>query len=271
MTKIGKGTLFAALAVVSVSMVLNWPSLLIVGGMGIVVVTYGFVSTRTIQPIEIHRSLHPKKVTKGNPSVALLNFTNQSSRPSKRINVVQHVGGDDLVATLPPLLARQASLKSVSLPTKRRGHFSVGPVTIRKADPFGMFVNEKYFGEPEELWVQPSIARLRPISRGKKRDLEGPTSDKSPVGNIAFHRIREYVAGDDPRFIDWKATARRSSTTLELMVRHNVDTTMPATVVLLDNSRSDYSEFDFETIVDVAASAVRTALFSGGNVDLLTT
>ena len=271
MSNLGRGTLGLVLAGLAAGYALHWPSLFMVSALGLLAVVFGFVTTRSTQSVEIQRSLHPKKVTKGAASIALLSMRNLALRSTGRIQIVQTMGGEELLATLPPLLAKQSAMKSVPLITTKRGHFKIGPVTIRRSDIFGFFQREQVFGEEEALWVQPSVAPFRPLSTGFQRDLEGPTSDRAPVGNIAFHRIREYVPGDDPRLIHWKATARRSGSTLELMVRHNVDTTQPATIVLLDTNMDRYVGELFEEAVDAAASTTRAAIVAGGNLSLLTT
>ena len=92
-------------------------------------------------------------------------------------------------------------------------------------------------------------ARCRP---GQTRHLEGPSSDTSPQGNITFHRLRDYVAGDDLRLVHWRSSARAG----KLVVKHNVDTSQPYSVVLLDLRPGRYTAESFESAVDVAASVL---------------
>ena len=75
-----------------------------------------------------------------------------------------------------------------------------------------------------------ACSTCRPLPTGNTRHLEGPSSDTSPQGNITFHRLRDYVVGDDLRLVHWRSSAR----TGKLVVKHNVDTSQPYTVVLLD-------------------------------------
>lgn len=93
---------------------------------------------------------------------------------------------------------------------------------------------------------------FRTLPTGQTRHLEGPSSDTSPQGNITFHRLREYVAGDDLRLVHWRSSARAG----KLLVKHNVDTSQPYTVVIFDQRPSLYTEQSFEYAVDVAASVV---------------
>ncbi len=110
------------------------------------------------------------------------------------------------------------------------------------------------------------------LPSGRRRDLEGPTRERSE-GSASFHQLREYVRGDDMRRIHWRSTAR----TGDLMVKQMVDTTRPELVVILDNRAATIGEDDFEHAVEIAASILQAAeaedfptelLFSDGSDDL---
>jgi uncharacterized protein (DUF58 family) len=80
----------------------------------------------------------------------------------------------------------------------------------------------------------------------------------SPQGTVTFHRLREYVIGDDLRTVHWPSTARLG----KLVVRHYVDTAQPFTVVLVDLRPEVYSPETFEEAMDVTAS-VATSMSTG--------
>jgi uncharacterized protein (DUF58 family) len=107
-------------------------------------------------------------------------------------------------------------------------------------------------GEPQRIAVHPRLLSMHPLPTGITRNLEGPTTDASPQGTITFHRLREYVVGDDLRMIHWPSTARVG----KLVVRHNVDTAQPYTVVVADLDPDRYSADTFEEAIDVTASLV---------------
>jgi uncharacterized protein (DUF58 family) len=93
---------------------------------------------------------------------------------------------------------------------------------------------------------------MHQLPTGTSHNLEGPSSDASPQGTVTFHRLREYIIGDDLRTIHWPSTAHLG----KLVVRHNVDTAQPYTVVLADLDPDRYSAETFEEAVDVTASLV---------------
>jgi uncharacterized protein (DUF58 family) len=97
---------------------------------------------------------------------------------------------------------------------------------------------------------------VRPLSAGFAKDLEGPTTDDSPSGDIAFHAVREYQSGDDPRHVHWMSSAR----TGQVMVRHYVDNRRPHLTVVVDSSPDGWTDDEFETGIEAAASLVMSSL-----------
>ena len=136
------------------------------------------------------------------------------------------------------------------LPTDRRGVFKVGPLTVSRSDPFHLMRTGQEQKSTETLWVHPATHIVSPFPNGTTRDLEGPTSGEAPQGGIAFHTLREYVVGDDLRLIHWKSSAKVD----RLMVRHNVDTYQPRTLVIFDVNAAVYEGDSFEEAVRVVAS-----------------
>ena len=124
----------------------------------------------------------------------------------------------------PAARSRPRSTEAVyTLPTARRGVVTVGPALIVKSDLLDLMRREIVQTGTQTLWVHPRVAALRPLPVGFAKDLEGPTSDASPAGDVAFHALREYELGDDHRHIHWMSTARTGT----LMVRHYVDNRRP--------------------------------------------
>ncbi|WNY34530.1 DUF58 domain-containing protein [Curtobacterium flaccumfaciens] len=98
------------------------------------------------------------------------------------------------------------------------------------------------------------------------RDLEGQaTTDLSP-SDIAFHAIREYMPGDDPRTIHWKSTAKSGA----LMVRQFEDTRRSHLVVALGIARGEFADDEeFELAVSAAASLGARAIRDGREVSVV--
>ena len=106
------------------------------------------------------------------------------------------------------------------------------------------------------LWVHPRWKIVEPLPTGFAKDLEGPTSDASPAGDVAFHALREYRPGDDRRHIHWMSTARSGT----LMVRHYVDNRRPIVGVVLDDHPDGYRGDQFEVAIEAVTSTILSGL-----------
>lgn len=94
------------------------------------------------------------------------------------------------------------------LQTPRRGVYTVGPLRLRTGDPFGLFTYEWNAAGEVSVTVLPRVAHLPALPvpltqpfghrRVRQRAFEDPTS---------LAALREYVPGDSPRHVHWKAVA----------------------------------------------------------------
>jgi uncharacterized protein (DUF58 family) len=245
----------------------HWAPVTIVGA-GFLLVLAGAGAYVLASPrIAIERAVEPAHVEKGQPAIALIRATNRSWRSLAPLSMEQRLGELVFRAQLPRLRRGEATLRTYRLPTNRRGTYTVGPVEVPRADPFGLCRRARTLGQPQAISVGPRRIGLRPLPSGMSRNLEGPSSDMSPQGSVTFHRLREYVIGDDLRTVHWPTTARLG----KLAVRHYVDTAQPYTVIVLDVRPDVYSADTFEEAVDVAASVAVSMSGSKAPVQLRTT
>jgi uncharacterized protein (DUF58 family) len=267
MTGLGYGALPLGVALVVVGAVSHWQAVAVLGAGIVVLVLCSFVYVLRRPRLRLERAVEPPRVEKGQPAIAVIHVTNLSRRSLSPVTIEQSLGGRPIRARLPRLRRGESGLRTYRLPTAVRGTYEVGPVEMPRADPFGLCRTVQRMGDPQLISVHPRLLRLQPLPTGVSRNLEGPSSDASPQGSVTFHRLREYVIGDDLRAIHWPTTARVG----QLVVRHNVDTAQPYTVVLLDLDRAGYSAETFEEAVDVAASAVVSMAVGKAPVQLRTT
>lgn len=206
--------------------------------------------------LDVVRSMNPDRVVVGDKAVATLRISNPRSVPSGR-KIVEETVGSTRRSVDVPTLGPDKHIDSVyTLPTDRRGTVQVGPTLIARADPLRLMRREVVQTDADTLWVHPHIVALQALPVGFAKDLEGPTSDTSPAGDIAFHTIREYEPGDDYRHIHWLSSAR----TGDLMVRHYVDNRRPHLTVVLDTQVDRYAGDSFEEAVRIVASLGRASL-----------
>lgn len=207
------------------------------------------------QPLQIDREVEPKRVSVGGQATSVLSVSNAGRRPSAPRIVEDRIAERSRSLDIPALAPGASTQAISSLPTNRRAVVKVGPALITRADPLGLFRRDLGQTGIQELWVHPRIAALPSMRSGFVKDLEGPTYDNSPAGDVAFHAIREYSVGDDVRHIHWMSTARTGT----LMVRHFVDNRRPYLGVLVDADADSMSGGDFEIALEVAASLTVSA------------
>jgi uncharacterized protein (DUF58 family) len=266
-TRFGVGTLAVGLALTAGGWAARWPPVVILG-VGMLALLAGSVAHVIRRPrLELARMVEPPRVQKGLPAIAVVHVTNLSRRMLAPLVIEQRLGDIPIRALLPRLRRGEQGMRTYRLPTSQRGLFDIGPVEIPRADPFGLCRTVQRMGEPQRIAVHPRLMAMHRLPSGLTRNLEGPSSDASPQGTITFHRLREYAVGDDLRTVHWPSTARVG----KLVVRHNVDTAQPYTVVLFDVHPDNYSAESFEEAVDVTASLVTSMAVGKSPVQLRTT
>lgn len=235
---------------------LGWIELMVVaaGCLAALLIAVGFVIGRLA--IHVDRSIDPIRVMVGEPAGALLTARNPGRRPTRSIVVDEHIGNTVLPVTVPSLRPQGEHQSFYQLPTERRAKVQIGPAEVVRGDPLGLLRRRVGHAPATTLWVHPRWSLIEALPNGFAKDLEGPTSDASPAGDIAFHALRPYQLGDDRRHIHWMSTARSGT----LMVRHYVDNRRPTLAVLLDDARSAYDDAQFEVAVEITTSMVLTSL-----------
>jgi uncharacterized protein (DUF58 family) len=267
MTEFGVGAAVVGVAMALGGRLAGWSPVVVVG-IGILVLVVGSVVHVVNHPrLILERTIASRRVEKGEPAEVVVQVTNLSRRRCRPRAIRQWIGEVPIVSVLPRLAAGEQAKRAYSLPTTRRGRFEVSAPELPREDPFGFCRTARQLGETEVISVYPKIWNLGRLPSGVSVNLEGPTSDASPQGSITFHRLREYVVGDDLRAIHWPSSAHAG----RLVVRHNVDTAEPRTVVVLDLDPSAYTPEAFEEAVDVAASVVVAMSEGRAPVELRTT
>jgi uncharacterized protein (DUF58 family) len=245
LTPAGRGVLGGSVVLYAVGWGLGYSEVLAVAASGIVAWTW------TRPHLEVARTVHPQRVIRGERADAQLRVTNPTGRVLQQLTAVDHVGDRDVDVDLPRVPAGTTGTTGYRLPTERRGVIDVGPLSVIRQDPLGLMETARQFGAPETLWIYPKIYPVSPLSAGRQRDLEGPTSDGA-AGSITFHALREYVVGDDLRLIHWRSTARTGT----LMIRQQADPSQPQTTIVLDTHVRSFDDETFEAAVEAAASLV---------------
>lgn len=153
-----------------------------------------------------------------------------------------------------------------------RGTARVGEAHLRVLGPLGLVWRAERRLLEDVVRVQPGLLsergrRLRGLRR--RLALAGLHAAHQRDDRGEFESLREYVRGDDPRTIDWKATARRSTT----IVRRYESERGQNIVLAIDAGRLMTERIDGRERLDHALPAAlllaETALAGGDRVGLL--
>jgi uncharacterized protein (DUF58 family) len=93
-----------------------------------------------------------------------------------------------------------------------RGSWTLGPFAVRVAGRLGLLQRTLHFAPATNVRVTPSmtgVRRYRLLTLQHHLRDAGVRAVRRRGEGTNFSNLREYTVGDDPRHIDWKATARR--------------------------------------------------------------
>ncbi|GIG57803.1 hypothetical protein Lfu02_21750 [Longispora fulva] len=145
----------------------------------------------------------------------------------------------------------------------RRGVIPIGPATTVRGDPLGLLRRIVAWPGVQELFVHPTTIALPPLGSGLLRDLEGRSSNDISMSDLAFHTLREYVPGDDRRYIHWRSSAKVGSAVPggRFLVRQFLDTRRTHLLVIVDGDATAYPDPEhFEIAISAGASIAVRAL-----------
>ena len=164
---------------------------------------------------------------------------------------------------------REEAVLPFEFPAPPRANYEIGPLVIRIRDPFGLYLKEVRFGS-QLLSVMPKPERLRRADLRPRHvgPWPGVILSKMLGMGTEFYSLREYVPGDDPKRINWKASARNNS----LIVNETEAERVTDVMVVLDTDVTFFGPTEgemFERGIRAAASISVSLLRQGNRVGLV--
>ena len=147
-----------------------------------------------------------------------------------------------------------------SIRPTRRGEYAFGAVRAFVASPVGLL--RRRFTEATEartVRVYPSFAQMRQyelLAVSNRLTDTGVKRLRRLGHSMEFEQLRPYTPGDDPRTINWRATARRRAAGPDqLIVNHYQDERAQQVICLIDKSRVMRMPFANLSLLDYAINA----------------
>ncbi|WP_203137149.1 DUF58 domain-containing protein [Microbacterium sp. JZ31] len=231
----------------------------------VIVLCLLFLIGRTTYDVAL--DLTRTRVVVGERAFGALTLANSGTRAILPSRVVLPVGSGRGVFGIRHLAPGDQVEELFAIPTTRRAVVPVGPVSIVRGDPLGLFERIDSRDEPVDLYVHPKTVRFDGQSLGFVRDLEGMTSRDLARDDIAFHALSEYQPGDDLRHVHWRSTARTGT----LMMRTYEQTRRSHFVIGVSTHPGEYADPDeFELAISAAGSLGLRALRDSYRVEVRT-
>lgn len=215
--------------------------------------------------IDVRRWIRPAVLTAGETGRVEVVVTNRGAAPPPPFELIEPVGPSRTARMAVSHLPRTRSVSAgYRVPTERRGVLEVGPLTAVRTDVLGLAGSRHTVAGVEEVLVSPRAHELDIPELGNGVLGRHLLALAQRLGTGEFHSLRDYVDGDEPRTVHWRASARSD----ELKVRqHTVEGLRRVVVVLDQHDRPEVEpgEYDepFERAVEIAASVVHSAAEAG--------
>ena len=185
--------------------------------------------------------------------------------------------GTPVRVPVPLLPAGQTMLHGYRFTARRRGVYLVGPLLAEWSDPFGLSRKRVEITPAEKVIVHPSVEMVndRVTSREWEDPPVRPPQSRPWPSGFEFYGMRDYVVGDDPRRINWLATARTGGAadgSGRYLVRESEQGITDRVRLVLDTDTSRHASGEpsetFERAVSVVASLGVRHLADGFSVGL---
>jgi uncharacterized protein (DUF58 family) len=162
-------------------------------------------------------------------------------------------------------------LLTVPACARRRGRLRLTSIRLSTGFPFGLVTKSVAVAQEQDLIVFPALARLlRPLELpARAADAPGQGSPSARIrGDEEFYGVREYRAGDNPRRIHWRSSARMGT----LMIREMSKPSDRQVWCVLNTRADDRSTHELqrlEAAISAVATVVCDTLEAGGRVGLI--
>jgi uncharacterized protein (DUF58 family) len=154
----------------------------------------------------------------------------------------------------------QTGIITYQLRPTKRGEYEFGAVNVYAASPLGLVRRRFRFDQNRTVPVYPSFLQMRQyeLLAIHNRLTEVGVKRIRRVGqSMEFEQTRPYASGDDPRNINWKASARRATggPADTLIVNHFQDERAQQVFCLIDKGRVMRMPFTGLSLLDYAINA----------------
>jgi uncharacterized protein (DUF58 family) len=226
------------------------------------IVVSGALSEQSVRGVRVLARL-PDEIFAGTPCTIGMRVRNtKTRRPSFSIALERPHGGER-VAYLARLGPGEEQSVTFAETLPRRGRHPLGGVRVTTRFPFGLFVKASRATCTDEVLVYPRRIPAPAVLLRQATGVGTAPARRRGRGHD-LHDLRAYRAGDDPRFIHWRVTARTGTLTVREL---EAETAQDAYVVLRGTGTAD--PVRLEHALEEAAAVASALLGHGARVGLI--
>ncbi|MFN5290400.1 MAG: DUF58 domain-containing protein [Planctomycetia bacterium] len=193
------------------------------------------MADRRLKQVQVRR-FFPDPVFEGVPGFFLIEVQNQGLTTVPTWHLIDNFGKESVSWGVPSLKAGgNFRIQGRFLP-EARGWLKMPPLERCGSYPFGLVQVRLPQDESDRVLVLPKLGNSRQsalerfLSPYSSLDDSGKVGRYHPAAQEEFHGLRNFRAGDSPRNIHWRTSARRG----ELMVREYEDNPGDDLLVIVD-------------------------------------
>ena len=224
--------------------------------------------------LEISHQVSPSDSFGDEDITVQINITNKSSSALGNVEIDERLPAAIKPEKGAPRLLAQLTAHGkidfeLEFHSPTRGHYNIGPLVARVRDPFEFYLIEQRW-EEQVLSIMPRPERVRGAELRPRHLGPWPGTIHARVrgSGTEFFSMRDYVAGDDPKRINWKALAKHRRLVINEMEAERVTDVM----IVLDTDVSFYESSEaelFERGIRAAASMASLLLKQGNRVGMI--
>ena len=238
---------------------------LVLGALLGLIMVSGWLSEQVLRGVFITRRV-PRALTAGEPGRITYEVTNLKQRlPTLALEIREQ--GLEVPAYLPAAWPGTSAITRNEVIFPRRGVYTVSRITLATSFPFGLFVKERDVRVTGTIvvWPRTTLIVRMPTRGGERvRRISAQTAARAGQGRGDYRSLRAYRPGDDPRDVNWRASARSVEPIVKEYERDSSETLW----VCLDLRAAPGVET--ENTVEIAASLVARALRENERVGFAT-
>jgi uncharacterized repeat protein (TIGR01451 family) len=219
--------------------------------------------------LKVERTLSAERVKMGDEVTVTLKVTNNGSTIEELFLEDQLPAGLELVTGLPRRLLTLPEGGSISWTYTlrgRRGYYGLKKVRAMVSESLGLAGSVHDLATDGQLFIQPPVLRVRRVAIQPRRTriFSGIIPAHQGGSGVEFFDVRRYQAGDSPRWINWRATARHSQDVFS----NQFEQERAADVGLILDGRHRTNDFELRSIFEhsvLAVAALADTFLNAGN------